>query len=484
VINPPKPPTPNPPRPPLVPKPTPLPPHVQVKQLPGNNNIQTRPDGSVRAIHDENRHMDVAHGLNGSRRISVERPDGTRIFAERGHPGYVEHPFNLHGHDFGRRTYFYQGRTYSRFYRPYTYRRVLIDVYAPSRYYPFGFYGAVYGRWGQVAYAWGWGGAPWLGYYGYYFAPSAFYPSASFWLTDYMLSQDLAADYQAAQDSSRLAPEQAASGATELTADVKQQIANEVAGQVELEYNEARQNAQNQNNPQNLDPDPASSGIERMLGDGKTHVFVAGQDLDLVDTTGNECAVSGGDVLALNTPPAPDANAADLVVLASKGGKECQKSDKVTVAYADLQEMQNHMRETVDQGMEELRTKQGTGGLPAAPASAQQPYADTAIAQFAPAQDASASTEINEQMQQGDAAEKEVTAQAGQENRAATSQTSIVPEAPGAAAPVSISRGQSIDQVTGALGQPMRIVDLGAKKIYQYRDMKITFRDGKVADVE
>jgi hypothetical protein len=194
--------------------------------------------------------------------------------------------------------------------------------------------------------------------------------------------------------------------------------------------------------------------------------------------------VSGGDVLALNTPPAPDANAADLVVLASKGGKECQKSDKVTVAYADLQEMQNHMRETVDQGMEELRTKQGTGGLPAAPASAQQPYADTAIAQFAPAQDASASTEINEQMQQGDAAEKEVTAQAGQENRAATSQTSIVPEAPGAAAPVSISRGQSIDQVTGALGQPMRIVDLGAKKIYQYRDMKITFRDGKVADVE
>ena len=34
------------------------------------------------------------------------------------------------------------------------------------------------------------------------------------------------------------------------------------------------------------------------------------------------------------------------------------------------------------------------------------------------------------------------------------------------------------------LGQPQKVVDLGSKKIYVYRDMKITFNAGKVADVQ
>jgi hypothetical protein len=54
----------------------------------------------------------------------------------------------------------------------------------------------------------------------------------------------------------------------------------------------------------------------------------------------------------------------------------------------------------------------------------------------------------------------------------------------GAAGPVNISMGQSIDTVTAALGSPVRIIDLGAKKIYTYKDMKITFMNGKVSDVQ
>jgi hypothetical protein len=34
----------------------------------------------------------------------------------------------------------------------------------------------------------------------------------------------------------------------------------------------------------------------------------------------------------------------------------------------DLQEMQNHMRETIDQGLQDLQAKQGKGGLPASAA--------------------------------------------------------------------------------------------------------------------
>ena len=53
-----------------------------------------------------------------------------------------------------------------------------------------------------------------------------------------------------------------------------------------------------------------------------------------------------------------------------------------------------------------------------------------------------------------------------------------------AAEPVSVDVGQTIDQVTAALGTPLKIVNLGAKKIYVYKDMKVTFKDGKVSDVQ
>jgi hypothetical protein len=47
-----------------------------------------------------------------------------------------------------------------------------------------------------------------------------------------------------------------------------------------------------------------------------------------------------------------------------------------------------------------------------------------------------------------------------------------------------ITAGQTIDQVTTLLGQPTRIVDVGAKKVYIYSDFKITFIEGKVTVVE
>jgi hypothetical protein len=67
--------------------------------------------------------------------------------------------------------------------------------------------------------------------------------------------------------------------------------------------------------------------------------------------------------------------------------------------------------------------------------------------------------------------------------------------APGQQAPVTsqdsvpqqtqtITKGQTEDQVIAAFGQPDKIVDLGAKKLYIYKDMKITFIGGKVADVQ
>lgn len=49
--------------------------------------------------------------------------------------------------------------------------------------------------------------------------------------------------------------------------------------------------------------------------------------------------------------------------------------------------------------------------------------------------------------------------------------------------PQSIQMGMTMDQVVAALGQPEKTVNLGPKQLYVYKDMKITFINGRVADV-
>ena len=50
--------------------------------------------------------------------------------------------------------------------------------------------------------------------------------------------------------------------------------------------------------------------------------------------------------------------------------------------------------------------------------------------------------------------------------------------------PQTIEKGQTTDQVQAALGKPDKIVNLGAKQLYIYKDMKVTFMNGKVTDVQ
>jgi len=52
------------------------------------------------------------------------------------------------------------------------------------------------------------------------------------------------------------------------------------------------------------------------------------------------------------------------------------------------------------------------------------------------------------------------------------------------AATKSVELGQTPEQVEAVLGRPDKIVNLGAKKVYVYKDMKIVFVDDKVSDVQ
>jgi hypothetical protein len=182
--------------------------------------------------------MDVHNGLGGGRRVSMERPDHSRVVAERGRRGYVQRGYSLPRPRFRRRSYYYHGREYDRFYRGYGYRGLYLNVYAPGFYYRPGFYGWAYNPWAApIAFGWGWGGNPWFGFYGGYFQPYPVYPSAAFWLTDYIISQDLQAAYAAHQEAGEAAGTAPASagGAPVLTPEVKQMIADEVKNQLALE---------------------------------------------------------------------------------------------------------------------------------------------------------------------------------------------------------------------------------------------------------
>jgi len=72
----------------------------------------------------------------------------------------------------------------------------------------------------------------------------------------------------------------------------------------------------------------------------------------------------------------------------------------------------------------------------------------------------------------------------------ATQPTPATQAAPAQSAPAppvptqTISLGQTIEQIVAAMGQPKQLVDLGAKKIYTYPNLKIVFVNGKVTEVQ
>jgi hypothetical protein len=253
---------------------------------------------------------------------------------------------------------------------------------------------------------------------------------------------------------------------------VKNLVAEEVKRQLALENKEAAAGTQAQ-------PDPESSGIARMLLDHQSHVFVVANSLDVTSSNG-ECFVTEGDVLQLQGSTTVGATSANLSVLASKG-KDCAKGSVVQVEVSDLQDMQNHMRETLDQGLAELQKKQGQNGIPRAPQSTQAEPQKTAFAAIAPPPDPEVKTELSETSKEAVEAEAEVLHEAS----GPSADTIDPPPSSTAAAPKkNVEIGQSIGDVVAIMGKPKSIVDLGATKIYVYDTMKFTFKDGKLAKSE
>ena len=359
--------------------------------LRGGGTANIRPNGQIRSINRNGMHID--HGLNGSRRIESTH-NGARIVTTGKNSGYVQRAYvTRNGHAYVSRTVVVNHVTYTHVYRSYSYGgHCCYYGYHPAYYYGPAYYGWAYNPWpAPVYWGWGWGGAPWYGYYGGYFAPYPTYPSAAFWLTDYLIAANLQAAYAAqaaanaaaannagnggnngGNDAANNAGDQSQgngggdssagnSGAVTLTPEVKAAIAEEVKAQLAAEQAEAKPAASSAGGQQ---AGQTSEEVPPAL-DPARRTFVVSSDLT-VSGDGQECQLTSGDVITRITDTPDDDNKVTASVSSAKKS-DCAPGKQVAVSVDDLQEMHNHFQEQLDNGMKELSSKQGTGGLPKAP---------------------------------------------------------------------------------------------------------------------
>ena len=393
------------------------------------------PQGGVRTIQTTNG-TTVFRAPNGQRQVTTvyRGPNGQingRVVTTGPNRGYAERTYYHGGATYMRRTYVYGGHTTVAVYRGYGYRGVTYYRYVPPYYYRPAFYGWGYRPWGPaVVYTgWGWYGSPWYRSYGYYFAPYPVYPSAAFWLTDYLIAQNLQAAY-AAQAAAAAnanaaaananaaaananaaaaqaqyqggAPQQSADAQVTLTPEVKELIAQEVQRQLAAQQAAAEQSSAPGGAPApDAQPPTTSTDAVPAALDPNLRVFVVTASLD-VTANGESCTLSPGDVL-MRTDTTPDQDNTLAVNVVSSQKTDCAGGSTPRVQVADLQDMHNQFAEQLDSGLESLASNQGKDGIPAGPAADPRKNPDGTAAP-----DPAAVADLQKQQQAADQAEKEV----------------------------------------------------------------------------
>jgi hypothetical protein len=337
--------------------------------------------------------MQINYGVGGARRVETIRPDHSVLVSTGPRQGYLQRTVIINNTPVVRRTYVVNNVTYVRYYTRYTYGGVVLEHYVPVVYYAPAFYGWVYYPWPRpVAYHWEFVQDPWYVYYGGYFTAAPVYPTPTLWLTDYALAQTLGSAYQ---DGPATAPkgENLAQTDTAISPETKQLLAAQVQ-QMVAAGNKAAGDAHPENSLAGELPDVVNH--ERTL-------FVVAGTLDVSSENG-ECGLTPGDILQMDAPLPQDAVTADVRVISSKR-MDCGASSKVTVSVQELQEMNNNLRQRVDEGMQVLRDKQGTDGLPPAPPDAiAPPPRPNYVADTTPITDEQVRAMIVEQQQTADTA--------------------------------------------------------------------------------
>ena len=385
-------------------------------ELRGGGHASIRPNGQIRSVNRNGMHIE--RGVRGERHV-VSMHNGARVVTVGHRGGYVQRTYVVRGgHSYYSRTYYYHGVYRTGVYRGYYYGGRPYYGYYPVYYYQPVYYGWAYNPWpAPVYYGWGWGGAPWYGYYGPYYAPYPVYPSAAFWLTDFMIAASLQAAYEAQAASAWLGPN-AADGTlvaslvgmpadaapAKMSPEVKNALSEEVKATIAQEQADA---AKGNTGANASGGQPANSNEAPPALNPKFRTFLISSDVSLVGADNNECSLSQGDVIERTTDtPDDDGNVNVKVVASSKN--DCALGTEGPVSTDDLQEMYNSFREQMKDGMADLAKKQGSGGLPKAP--------DTSTTSGdvpAPPPDKSVEKTLQDQQSAADQTESDVKQEAG-----------------------------------------------------------------------
>lgn len=466
-------------------------PHVgggQVRNTPSGHQVAMR---GGRPSEIRSKDMMIRRGPAGMRRTVVERGGRTYAFNRAGY-GHIRSSYHYGGRDYAVRHYYVGGAAFPRYYRSYGYRGVFFDAYAPSYYYSPYYYGWAYRPWAApVAFSWGWGGSPWYGYYGGYFTPYSSYPSANLWLTDYIVAQTLESSYRERAESARAAgmqyqdqpPQQQAA----LTPEIKAQIAEEVQRQLRYEAAEAQQRAPEPGAPPAAPQD--YTGVGRMLEDNNNHVLLSNANIDVTTQSGQDCSITQGDAVAI-TPGQGGAQGGETVqvkVLASAGGG-CPANSVVTVSLQDLQEMVNHVRATLDSG---LAAMQKDPKLPKPPSSVPTVTTASEFVSAAPPADPNEAAELARLNQEASSTEqsvvKETSFQDGgnvpMQQQQQQQQEQRIPQQPPPTS-TELQPGMTPEQVMRIKGTPTGNTKFNGKQIITYPDVKLTFVNGKLSDIQ
>ena len=361
------------------------------------HTVTYRPSGRVDTI-TTSRGTTISRGPYGGRVVVRER-DGRRLVSMGPRLGYVERPYrrDRFGREYRLRTYYWGGRRYAVVYRTYYWGGRPYYWYVPAYYYRPVYYYWVYNPWAMpVYYRWWWFGDPWYAYYGYYFTPYPVYTSASLWLTDFILAENLRLAYEARQEAlAAEAPPAPAPGAVQLSPEVKQLIAEEVRQQLAAEREAAA-----------APPAPGAPEAANLAPpalDPKQRVFIVSSTLYVTADDGRECALTPGDIILRTGDTLIDGSKVGVSVQSSKKG-DCPIGANAQVNVADLQEMHNRFHEQVDTGLKQLADKQGKNGLPAAPDTSTSAAAGVPT----PEPDQNVQTQLQDMQKEADKADADV----------------------------------------------------------------------------
>jgi hypothetical protein len=286
---------------------------------------RTQP-GRVNPRIDPNLRVNQNPIVNRSHRRNFEAPVQRRI---NGVSVYERNRMRSNGANTSPRYYDIHrwGRYNLYTYRPYyTYRATFWPFYYSQRPSPWN-------------YDWRWRTSRWYIGWSWYYSPYPYYYSASYWVTDYVISDLLREQYEEGYaDGFRDGWDAARDSRYGITEDYKEQIRSQV-DQTATAF---------QNN--------TVVTLDQVLNDS-AYIFAVDTELTVLDQFNNACTLSGGDLLRVNQRPNATDASASMIVVTSKGAS-CKAGTVVEVSIIDLQEMLNTFNEKVDDGLKQAQDLQ------------------------------------------------------------------------------------------------------------------------------